>query len=438
MKNYFFIILIFLSFSLSLKSQNDSIIGSQLIENLFAHRYAEATMFFDTSVKSKINKTVLEHIVMSLETSIGKYKKQLSFQQQHDSVYNFLFYYSQFEKATLDLKLTFNKNHKIVGFFLVPHQDFEQVPVSQVADSFTSTLLKIRSKDIDLPGILTQTKIEARNKKILAILVHGSGPQDRDETIGPNKPFKDLAENLAANGISVFRFDKRTHFAPKSLNLDKLTIDDEVTDDVVNVVRYFKNNDTLKNYKIIIIGHSLGAMMAPRIAEMLRDTLAGIVMMAANARSLEDVMLEQINYLQNRQPTEELKKYLADLKHRTEFLHSGQFDKDSPAASLPFNIPATYWMSLHTYNAVTTLKNIKPPTLILQGERDYQVTMTDFKIWKDVMNNNKNVSLKSYPKLNHLFMEGTGDSLPVEYMTVNNIPNYVTEDIFQWVLSIGN
>ena len=436
MKNSFFIILFLLFFSLNSKAQNDSILGSQLTQNIFAHKFAEAEMFFDSSVKSKINKKVLEQVVMSLETSIGKYKKQLGFRQQTDSVYNFLFYYSEFEKTSLDLKYTFNKNHKAVGFFLVPHQEPEKLTPEINSADFTNTSFNINLKNIALPGTLTQPKTAIKNKKIVAIFVHGSGPQDRDETVGPNKPFKDLAEGLAKTGITTFRFEKRTKFAPNSLNLDKLTIDDEVTDDVVGMVHYFKNNDSLKNYKIIIIGHSLGAMMAPRIAEILRDTVAGIVMLAATARPLEDVMLEQIAYLQNHQPTNELKGYLADLKHRTEFLHSGEFDKDSPAASLPFNIPAAYWISLHTYNAVTTLKNSSTPTLILQGERDYQVTMTDFNIWKVATKEMKNVTLHSYPKLNHLFMEGSGDSTPAEYMTANNIPNYVIEQIAEWVLGI--
>ena len=433
MKNIFFVILFIFAFSIFAEAQNDSLLGNRLIEKMFAHRFAEAETYFDESIKTKIDKKILEQVVTSLETSIGKYKQPLGFHQQTDSVYNFLFYYSEFEKTKMDLKFTFNKNHKVLGFFLVEHQNTETLKPEADNTFYTNSVLKIPSKTIVLSGTLTQPKIVSDGKKIIAVLVHGSGPNDRDETVGINKPFKDIAEGLAKNGINVFRYDKRTFSAPESLNPNKLTIDDEVTDDVVNIVRFLKKNDSLHDTRIFVIGHSLGAMLAPRIALVLGDTLAGVVMMAANARPLEVAALEQIEYLLHNQPTEDMKKFAADFKHRLDYLHSAQFDKDSPTASLPFNTPASYWMSLHVYDQVATLKQLTLPILILQGERDYQVTMTDFKIWQNATAGNKNVRTQSYPKLNHLFMPGEGNSVPAEYMIANHIPDAVINEMAEWM-----
>jgi fermentation-respiration switch protein FrsA (DUF1100 family) len=73
------------------------------------------------------------------------------------------------------------------------------------------------------------------------------------------------------------------------------------------------------------------------------------------------------------------------------------------------------------------------PILILQGERDYQVTMGDFEGWKRAMGDLSNVTLKSYPALNHLFMEGEGKSTPDEYLEPGNVAAEVIDDIAAWV-----
>ena len=100
----------------------------------------------------------------------------------------------------------------------------------------------------------------------MVIFVHGSGPHDRDETIGENKPFKDIAEYLLNNGIASYRYDKRTYSHPEAFT-EKSTVEEETINDAVNAALYFKNNADYKGYQIIILGHSRGAYMMPKIAE---------------------------------------------------------------------------------------------------------------------------------------------------------------------------
>jgi fermentation-respiration switch protein FrsA (DUF1100 family) len=71
--------------------------------------------------------------------------------------------------------------------------------------------------------------------------------------------------------------------------------------------------------------------------------------------------------------------------------------------------------------------------LILQGERDYQVTMQDFQNWKDALSSHSNVQLKTYPDLNHLFITGTGKSTPAEYNVPGNMSVNVIDDITAWI-----
>jgi fermentation-respiration switch protein FrsA (DUF1100 family) len=76
---------------------------------------------------------------------------------------------------------------------------------------------------------------------------------------------------------------------------------------------------------------------------------------------------------------------------------------------------------------------LKTPLLILQGERDYQVTMDNFAAWKKGLAGRPNVTLKTYPKLNHLFIEGEGKSTPADYEKPGHVSEAVIADIAGWI-----
>ena len=130
------------------------------------------------------------------------------------------------------------------------------------------------------------------------ILVHGSGPHDRDETIGPNKPFRDLAWGLAERGIAVVRYEKRTKAygaacvpAGRELDYDTEAVDDAVA--IVEQVKGFARAGFPDS--VYVLGHSLGGTLAPRIAGRSKG-LAGIIILAGLARPLEDALEEQFYY----------------------------------------------------------------------------------------------------------------------------------------------
>ena len=113
-----------------------------------------------------------------------------------------------------------------------------------------------------LPGTLTLPAGTARVPAV--VLVHGSGPHDRDETVGVNKPFLDLAEGLAAQGIAVLRYEKRTRVAPLSFIGRRFTVNDEVVDDAVAAVQLLRTEPGIDPARIVVVGHSLGAVRASR------------------------------------------------------------------------------------------------------------------------------------------------------------------------------
>ena len=390
-------------------------IGKSFINSLLVEKnYSKAYTFFDETIKTKISETLLKETAEKLETQLGQFKSILETNNEKENY----FYYSDFEKMKLDIKINFNDSNKIIGFFFVPHKEFKK-------ENSLGKDLNIKSNNIELKGTLLNP--ENGNLKKLVIFVHGSGPNDRNETIFENKPFKDIAENLYTKGISSYRFDKRTLLNPESFN-DKSTIDDEVTNDIINIVAYFKNDSQFLNFEIIVLGHSLGGYLLPKIANKSTQ-ISKIILLAGNSRPLDKLIIEQYDYLYKLTPTQELKDASLKIKEQIVVLSSKSFNLNTPKEKLPFNLSAYYWQSVLKYNPIKEIQKVKIPILVLQGERDYQVTMKDFELWKTSLKNNKKANFISYPKLNHLFISGDNQSEPKEYAIKGTVDGKVITDI---------
>lgn len=399
-------------------SQDKKEIGNTFIKTLFVDKNIEkAHAFFDPSVASQIPVEQLKAVTEQLQEQLGGLKNIL----EVNSEGNIYYYYSEFGKSKLDVQLTFNENNKLLGFFLVPHKTFE------TWDEKTS--LKIKSDDIELNGTLLIPT--SGNKKKLVIFVHGSGASNRDEAIGENKPFRDIAEYLFSNGIASYRYDKRTYSNPETFT-GQSTIEDETVKDAVNAANYFKNNKDYTGYQIIILGHSQGAYMMPEIAA--KAQVSKYIFMAGNARPLQNLLVEQYEYLHNLDPAKVPAEAVEDLKKQVALLNSSKFNLNTPAAELPLGQSAAYWNYLKNYNQLNEVKKIKAPLFFAQGGRDYQVTEKDFNLWKDALKNNKAAEFKFYPSLSHLFISGSGKPSPEDYEVKGNVDDQFLKDLLQFII----
>lgn len=394
-------------------------LGKQFINDLLVEKNSEkAFSYFDDKLKTMVPISKLKEIDETLGKQIGAFKSIL----ETNAIQETYYYYCEFEKTKLDIKLSFNEKSELNGLLFTPHKEF-------LTASRLGKELAIKSNGINLNGTLLIP--EKDNLKKLVIFVHGSGPNDRDEKSNENKPFLDIAEGLYKQGIASYRFDKRTFSNPESFN-EKSTIDDEVTNDVVNVVSYFKNEPQFSGYEIIVLGHSLGANLMPRITNK-SNQIDKIVMLAGNARPLQELILEQYNYLYSLNPTEEFKTEIIKTETQVKFLNSKAFNLAATNDKLPLNLSAYYWKSALDYNPIKEIQKVKIPILILQGERDYQVTMVDFNLWKKALKTNKKATFISYPKLNHMFIAGEGKPNPSEYSVKGTVDTKVIDDIFQFI-----
>jgi fermentation-respiration switch protein FrsA (DUF1100 family) len=105
----------------------------------------------------------------------------------------------------------------------------------------------------------------------------------------------------------------------------------------------------------------------------------------------------------------------------------------SGSEEMVLGAPLSYWASLHAYDPIGAAKSIRTPFLILQGERDYQVTMTDLAGWRNAIGGRPGVEIRSYPGLNHLFVEGLGPSTPSEYDEPGHVSETVIKDLAAWI-----
>jgi hypothetical protein len=257
------------------------------------------------------------------------------------------------------------------------------------------------------------------------VLVHGSGPNDRDETVGGTKVFKDLAEGLASRGVVVLRYEKRTRlYGSRVAAIKHFTVADETVDDAAKAAALLRTQKEVDPNKVFVLGHSLGGYVAPRIADE-DGKLAGLIIMAGNVRPIEDLLLEQMQWMGSQQSAVDQAKSVYD---RVKKLEPG--DEDSPAI---MGAPPAYWLDLKGYNPAEKAKALGRPMLILQGERDYQVSMKDFELWKAAVGSAKGVTTKSYPALNHLFVAGEGKSMPAEYAKPGHVAVEVVDEIAAFV-----
>ncbi|MGZ7119497.1 MAG: alpha/beta hydrolase family protein, partial [Methanobacterium sp.] len=273
------------------------------------------------------------------------------------------------------------------------------------------------------------------------VMVHGSGPNDRDETIGPNKPFRDLAWGLASKGIAVLRYDKRTFVHAKELTPDlvqKITVKEEVIDDAILAIQLMRQIEKIDPKRIFLLGHSLGATVAPRIGKK-DQALAGLIIMAGITRSLEDTILDQYTYLYSLSGTmtDVQKAELEALKEKVDRVKDPELSDDTPSRDLPLGVPVAYWKDLRDNDPSDAVKSLSMPILILQGERDYQVLQTDdFEGWKKALNNRKNATFKIFKGLNHLFIAGEGKSTPQEYLVEGHVDVDVIDFMVSWIENV--
>ncbi|WP_054972206.1 alpha/beta fold hydrolase [Paenibacillus sp. A3] len=370
---------------------------------------------------------------------LGAPKRLISLKREITAVHNNALLGYMTEKSTpLGIAVRFDASGKIDDIFLPlpPAGDYSK-PDYDKPELYSEEEVTVGEGEAPLPGTLTLPKGEGPFPAV--VLVHGSGPNDRDETFGSYKTFRDLAVGLAAKNIAVLRYEKRTRVHTlKSALHPAFTVKEETVDDAVAAVRMLQNDRRIDTKRIFVLGHSQGGMLVPSIIESdTQKSIAGAIVMAGPSRPLEDIVLEQNKQAlawakEAGQPTEGLEHQVKAMEHQVSLLKDQQYSAANVPKDFVLGDPV-WWFDFRNYRGGEIAKRQSTPLLVLQGDNDFQVTASNLDGWKSALSARQDVVYKLYPKLNHGFVEFDQPSTGKEYALPGNVPSYVIDDIAGWL-----
>ena len=279
---------------------------------------------------------------------------------------------------------------------------------------------------VGLPGVLT---MPVSDKPVPAVvLLAGSGPQDRDETVGTNKPMRDLARGLAGHGFASLRYDKRTYvkrdpsIAP---DLRREYVEDARA--AITMLRAMKGIDPAR---IFVAGHSLGGSVAPLVSA--EGGVRGLVLLAPMARRADEVLLDQIPFQLRLSGADE-----AEIARRANQIREYFAALVDPKADPGFFFGASpgYWRDWLALDVSKLVRDGTLPVLVLQGAKDIQVRPDkDFdKLKREVGERDGRVAYRLFPDLNHLFLRTEGPSTGAEYGIPGRMDPGVIQAAAEWM-----
>jgi len=293
-----------------------------------------------------------------------------------------------------------------------------------------------------LDGILTMPD-NTTGPLPAVVLVHGSGPTNMDEKVGNVTPFKDLAEGLSREGIAVLRYDKRTFTYGKQMRTDHgLCVEEETIQDAILAAEILRNDVRIDAGHVFILGHSMGGMLAPRIDAEGGD-FAGIIILAGSPRKLEEIIMDQNDDVLdslNKLLKVIARKQIAKLSAKLHNIYNLTDEEAQATVVVGRHTTAYYFKEMGEHPAIHYLSATDKPVLILQGDKDFHVSVErDFNAYKELLSDKANVTFKLYSNLNHLFMPyvyGEIRKARKEYKVLQHVNQQVITDISEWIISV--
>ena len=398
----------------------------QVLANLRDGKFSDITARLDERGKAAVSPARLEAAWNSSTSGDGRLVSWDSIRDADLNGSDFKVFRLHFENGqTLLLEIGVNRSSGEITDLLF-HPDTAVAPATSpqyaVASNFYSLDVHVGSAPYELPGILT-IPTNGKGPWPAVVMLGGSGPNDMDETIGPNHIFKDIAEGLSSRGIVVLRYSKRTLIYGKTMDAQHITIKEEYLDDAVAAVNLLRSRSEVDKNRIFIAGHSLGATIAPEVA-LRAAPVQGLILLAPGGRKTGAAIVQQMRFLgeASHQQLDELERKANELDNHL-----------MPPTERFMNAPASYWYDLDARNEVALARQLNVPILILHGGRDYQVIDKDIEHWQEGLKGVAHVHVDTFPALNHLFIAGTGKPNNQEYLVPGHVDQQVIDAMSAFV-----
>lgn len=359
-------------------------------------------------VKTSLPPQMVKTLWTQLLTQGGTLQEEQPWTQMQTQGYEVRQRVLVFERTALRLNVVFSQGMQMEGITFTPAPVPERPATKDTAqvseEGFTERPFAVKHGKIELPGTLTlPTKSTGRLPAV--VLVQGSGASDRNETVGANKPFRDLAHSLARRGIAVLRYDKRTFvYGARTAEVSdgKLDYHTEMTDDAAAAMKLLSEVAEVDARRVFVLGHSLGGTVLPLIAETAEVKPAGLIGMAALARPFWEAVESQLQY--TLAPTAGASASPDSLVSQT----IQQIRKSLPEEYLDF---------IDQYKPLEEVAKLKGmPMLFVQGGHDYQVTEADLHLWETALKGNKQAEFRFFPTLDHLLRPLSHKAVPDDYL----------------------
>lgn len=399
-------------------------IAAKLLDRLDAGQYDQAEAMFNANMQQHVPTDKLKAVWQSLPPAGDRGSAQVSEQNGTQIIKQTLHRGATSWTATVAI----DAEGKVSGLFVQPQQSTAPIPAVPADASYSEREVSVGAEGHPLGGTLAMPK--GKGPFPAVVLVHGSGPNNREETIGGSHVFTDIARGLAAQGIAVLRYEKRTRARPQDFKDGIVTIDSETTDDAVAAVKALASLPGINPKRVFVFGHSLGAMVAPRIAQRA-GKVAGVIELSGPSRKLIDIIPYQQRYIAKLQGKSGDPRALAEVAKTEADIAAirGNAKPDDKALGMRVD----YWRSVDAIDPVADNKALRVPVLLLHGDRDFQVPMEDWTTLQHAFGSNKRFTLKLYPALNHLGIAGTGTPSVAEYAKPGHVDPQLIADTVAWI-----
>lgn len=412
-------------------------LARQFLSHLLNKEVDEMSQMFSAAFLEQVPEGQIREIAEGMEAQLGPFSHVSRVLHESDQGYHTVILVCRFGEMDWALRITFDSEQKISGFFLTMAPPGSSTPPPDWVDPATieEIPMELDCGDIALPAILTRPT-DGEDFPIV-VLVHGSGAHDADQSIGPNKIFRDIAWGLASEGIAVLRYEKRNFRHQRTLITESITVWEEAGSDAVHAIHAAMAFPGVDTGRVFLLGHSLGGMIAPRIAQEVPQ-LAGIISMAGTPRQLYEIIPAQLEHLMmlNESETDEALQQLEEVREVVNRLRAKKNQAGAVYESTLLGMPPSYLEDLNRHDIGQIAAALPQAILILHGGRDYQVRMEDYVAWQEALRDHHNTTFALHPEMDHLFFAGEGPSTPASYFQENNVDQAVIKDISNWIHSL--